>query len=239
MELRGIEAVRKRKMSEEVVDRLTRMILSRELKPGEKLPPERDLCTRFKVNRSTLREALRSLEAQGLIRVRQGSGVTIGDFLEDANFTFLEKIVLSEGAADASILASLHEFRVIAQRQIVLLAAERADDADMARLEAIVGQERQETDPVLFRQLDWDFFHTIARATKNVTFVFLLNSVKHLHERWGALFFSVPGTIEQVRRFHNLLARAIRRRDGAKAANIMDKLLEYSNPILLERFGKS
>ena len=64
--------VRKTRLNEEVVTRIKRLIYSKELKVGEKLPSERDLAARLKVSRVILREALRSLEQSGLVEIRPG-----------------------------------------------------------------------------------------------------------------------------------------------------------------------
>ncbi|MGI6550432.1 MAG: FadR/GntR family transcriptional regulator [Syntrophomonadales bacterium] len=72
------------RISEKVAEALTRAILDRKLNPGENLPPERKLAQMFNVTRNTVREALRQVEASGLISIRQGSGITVNDYQHEA-----------------------------------------------------------------------------------------------------------------------------------------------------------
>ena len=125
---------------DDVVGRLREAILSGQVRPGERLPGERQLCERFGVGRPTLREALRSLEATGLIVVRPGKGggsyaatpseATVGDALA--------ALVNLRGASPED----LAEFRVDFEGENAAWAARRADAKDIAALEALVAQAR-------------------------------------------------------------------------------------------------
>ena len=134
------------------------------IRPGERLPVERDLCEEFGVGRPTLREALRSLEAVGLIEVRPGKGggsyavtpseSTVGDALA--------ALVNLRGAS----LEDLAEFRVDFEAENAAWAARRATADDIAELEAIVAGAAV-ADPVLVVELDVRWHEALARATKN------------------------------------------------------------------------
>jgi GntR family transcriptional repressor for pyruvate dehydrogenase complex len=154
---------------DDVLGRLREAILSGRIRPGERLPGERQLCERFGVGRPTLREALRSLEATGLIEVRPGKGggsyaatpteATVGDALA--------ALVHLRGASPED----LAEFRVDFEGENAAWAARRAEAKDIAALEALVAQARALAErPGAARRIarvDVRWHETLARATGN------------------------------------------------------------------------
>jgi GntR family transcriptional repressor for pyruvate dehydrogenase complex len=150
---------------DDVLEQLREAILSGRIRPGEKLPTERQLCEEFGVGRPTLREALRSLEAVGLIDVRPGKGggsyavtpseSTVGDALAS--------LVSLRGAS----LEDLAEFRLDFEGENALWAARRADAADLSMLESAVTEAREASsvDDLLSADVRWH--EIVARATKN------------------------------------------------------------------------
>jgi GntR family transcriptional repressor for pyruvate dehydrogenase complex len=154
---------------DDVLGRLREAILSGRIRPGERLPGERQLCERFGVGRPTLREALRSLEATGLIDVRPGKGG--GSYAATPS----EAIVGDALAALVSLRGAspedLAEFRVDFEGENAAWAARRAEARDIAALEALVAQAqalagRQEVARRLARA-DVRWHETLARATGN------------------------------------------------------------------------
>src|SRR4051794_38251636 len=136
----GFDKVRRVRSFDDVVGQLRESIYSGRLRPGARLPGERQLCEEFGVGRPTLREALRSLEAVGLIETRPGksggsyaatpSESTVGDALA--------ALVNLRGAS----LEDLAEFRVDFEGENASWAARRADAGDITTLEAIVAEAR-------------------------------------------------------------------------------------------------
>ncbi|HEY3763725.1 MAG TPA: GntR family transcriptional regulator [Gaiellales bacterium] len=161
--------VRRVRSFDDVVEQLREAILSGRIRPGDRLPGERQLCESFGVGRPTLREALRSLEATGLIEVRPGKGggsyavtpseATLGDALAS--------LVNLRGAS----LEDLAEFRVDFEGENAAWAARRADAGDIAALEAIVAEARAVAADALRRRqvasVDVRWHEALARATKN------------------------------------------------------------------------
>ena len=88
-----LERINKKAISESVADQLRDKILRGEVGVGERLPPERELAPAFGTNRNTLREAIRSLEAQGLVTVRQGDGVRVADFRTSGALSLLPELL--------------------------------------------------------------------------------------------------------------------------------------------------
>jgi GntR family transcriptional repressor for pyruvate dehydrogenase complex len=154
---------------DDVLEQLREAILSGHIRPGEKLPNERELCETFGVGRPTLREALRSLEAVGMIDVRPGksggsyavtpSESTVGDALA--------ALVNLRGAS----LEDLAEFRVDFEAENASWAARRADAGDVTALETAVSEAYlAAADPTTLgdvAMIDVRWHEALARATKN------------------------------------------------------------------------
>ncbi len=233
-----LKPVETRRVSDDVAHQLRTLIFSREFLAGTRLPTERVLAKRLRVHRSSLREALKRLETEGLVEIRRGDGLYVRDFMKEANLAALEAFLFAPQSRQMEIFKAIQEFRLHFQCEMGRLAAGRRTEADLAAIDQVVATESRCTDPDEFRALDWSFAQAVARATQNVIYTLCLNSVRDIHERWGGVYFSVPGTIEKTRRFHALIARAVRTRRAARAASVVRLLLEYSNPILLDGLVK-
>src|ERR1700722_13000460 len=123
------------RISEIIVDQIRALMRQGQLKPGDRLPPERDLCERFGVSRVTVREALRLLESSGLVEIRVGARG--GAFV-----TAPSSDRVGEGLADLLTLSVISatdvtEVRMILEVGIVPLVCERATEEDLAELDAI------------------------------------------------------------------------------------------------------
>jgi GntR family transcriptional repressor for pyruvate dehydrogenase complex len=118
---------------------LRRQILSGQLAPGERLPGERELATKYGTNRNTLREAVRRLEQARLVTVRHGQGVTVANFRRTGTMDLLSPLL--EASTDltevAHILQDILPARVLVLEFAARLAVQRADKSDIERLRDI------------------------------------------------------------------------------------------------------
>ncbi len=169
-----LQAVKKTRVYEAIVAQLTSLILEGELKPGEKLPSERELCEQFGVGRNSVREATRSLESARLVETRQGEGT----FVTAAPESMLPMISEKVSSDAANGMHDLFEARMVLEPQIAALAAERATDAELAMLEDAI---RRQHDAIegggLGLQEDTQFHLGLAEAARNQFLHHLLNSL--------------------------------------------------------------
>jgi GntR family transcriptional regulator, transcriptional repressor for pyruvate dehydrogenase complex len=220
-----VDPERRSSTSEGVVTQLREMIHRGELRPGDRLPPERDLAKLLGVSRPTLRAAIRSLAAVGVLQSKQGAG------------TF---VVESDGppaldSAPLRMMASLHGFttsemfeaRRSLEMAIAALAAERATGEQMASMaEEIAGMFASLDDPEQFLVHDMRFHQMVAASSGNRIMTALMNMVATV------LFDVRRKTVKRARdlkesaEMHRHIYRAIRDRDGDAARNAMrDHLL--------------
>jgi GntR family transcriptional repressor for pyruvate dehydrogenase complex len=147
---------------------LERLILDGELKPGDRLPPERELGELLGVSRVSIREALHELESRGLIDRRPGRGTIVvspgdrGGAMGSALASMLERS--DDGSHE---LARIMELRAAIEPPIAALAAIRVTDRDVAQLRRLVESMEAETDLERYAKLDRAFHQAISQYTHN------------------------------------------------------------------------
>jgi GntR family transcriptional repressor for pyruvate dehydrogenase complex len=209
------------RVSQVIVDQIKVLIRDGRLKPGDRLPSERELCQQFGVSRVTVREALRVLEASGLVTIRVGAHG--GAFLTTPS---AER--LGEGLADLLSLAPLTasnvtEARMVVELGILPLVVERATEEDVAALMAMVEEGAQALKEDRYEMGMSAAFHIrVAACTHNSAIEMLVQSfhgplLMSLEQaRAAAPLMGRRGTDE-----HRKLAQAIAKRDLQTATAVM------------------
>ena len=169
-----LQTVKKTRVYEAIVAQLTSLILEGEIKPGEKLPSERELCEQFGVGRNSVREATRSLESARLVETRQGEGTFVTAHPESMVHMISEKI-----SSDAeSGIHHLFEARMVLEPQIAALAAERVTGAELEDLEDTLHRQHGAVEGGgLGLEEDTQFHLGLAEAAKNQFLHHLLSSL--------------------------------------------------------------
>ncbi len=176
------QPARQNRIFQDVVDQIQEAILSGDLKPGDMLPPERELKETFAISRGTLREALRVLEQKGLIEIKLGvnggavvkADNTAGQFSDGLDLLIrFQKISLTH----------LAEFREGVEGTVAAVAAERADESDIHKLEALLKKARVHVDEGAsgwgdFLSVDKQIHQELARITSNPIYIFV-NTMVH------------------------------------------------------------
>ena len=121
-------------LSDKIVEQIIDLISRDVLKPGERLPPERELCKKFGVGRTSLREALRSLAVMGILDGRVGEGT----FISNNNKKYLEKTLQWGLLLDRKKVQDLIETRLMLESQTAFLAAQRATKDDLVDIEQTI-----------------------------------------------------------------------------------------------------
>ena len=172
---RGIS--RNLSLSDKVVEQLTEAIVSRQLAPGERLPSERDLGEKFKVSRTVVREAIRSLAARGLIRVTSGRGVEVNELGSENVADSMRLLVRGREGLD---YGKVNEVRTALEVQTAGLAAQRARPEDVERLERLCDDHERslrDGDMATASELDFQFHRELTRASGNDLLLGMLDSI--------------------------------------------------------------
>jgi len=166
-----IEQIVRRKLSDEVFDRLERMITSGELKPGDEMPSERVLMERFGVGRPAIREAMQSLAGMGLVNISHGERAKVLKLTAQSIFRQVDltaKIMLSQSNDS---LENLKSARIFFERGMAREAAQRATSADIEALKTIISRQRESLgNAEEFISADMQFHTRIAQISGNPIF---------------------------------------------------------------------
>ena len=172
----GFRAARQNRIFQDIVEQIQEAILGGTFKPGDVLPPERELKEMFQTSRGTLREALRVLEHKGLIEIRLGvnGGAYVKGTVSDP---LVESLGLMLRSRQIS-LEHLNEFREDVEGVVTARAAERADESDIRELTELLSQARgyMEKGPDHrqdFLEIDKKFHKQMARISRNPIYIFL------------------------------------------------------------------
>jgi DNA-binding FadR family transcriptional regulator len=180
-----------------VASRIRARILDGSLAPGARLPAERDLAAQLRVNRSSVREALKQLEQLRLVDITRGSGARVQD-AEHASFEIV-RTLLGDGRPDPARVRELLELREVLLPGLLRLAIERASDAELeacvASLRGAASHERSDEE---FLAAASDLHVAFARMTHNRVVVILANSVSRFLAPREPRF--EPGSLEAERR---------------------------------------
>lgn len=151
-----------------VLERIETQIVCGSLRAGERLPPERELATMFGVSRPAVREALRILESQGVVRSQVGTGPDAGTTIQQLPSDALARLLRVHVALGSFPLEDVVETRVALERASVALACRRARPQHLARMRAdLLAMDEPEVDRRTFNELDTSFHVALAEAGGN------------------------------------------------------------------------
>jgi DNA-binding FadR family transcriptional regulator len=215
--------VRSARASIEVAAQLRAAILSGAYRSGDRLPTERELVRQFGVSRVTVRDALRTLEAGGLIRVRIGGQG--GPYVAHPDVAVLSANLGNQLGLSGCTFPELAEARLALETTAARLAAERAEPEDLAMLENAL----QEAPEVGSAVASLDFHEAVAQASRNRALWMMFAATRALiQEAFDELHARQPDMADSGWRAHHALLEAISARDGERAGRLMrEHLAEF------------
>ena len=212
---------------ESIVQRFHALIQQGVLEHGSKLPAERVLAEQLKVSRSSVREAIRTLELQGLVVAKHGSGTFINTQSLDAVATLM---TFSLGAGEAQIM-DIFEVRHLLEPQLAALAAQRATPEDIERLAAILEeQQRQILAGETGVDADTEFHFALATATHNLALVKVVSAVEDVLRQSRNQSLQQPGRAERSLASHHQILDMVRLGDHLGARDAMEHHLTAVEP---------
>lgn len=221
--------VKNQKVYEVVIEQIKEMIKTGKLKKGDKLPPERELVEELKVSRASIREALRALEILGLVESRHGDGNFIKKNFEDSLLEPISLMFMLEESSPKDIL----ELRMALETETAMIAAERIDDDTLKEIKLIIDKFKATTDEKLNTELDVEFHHKIAQASKNLLLVNILSATSVLIDAFisdaRCKIMKNANNKEKLVKQHESIYEALLNGDASKAVDEMREHLEFIN----------
>ncbi|MGH3631896.1 MAG: FadR/GntR family transcriptional regulator [Sciscionella sp.] len=231
----GIQPVRRLKVADAVAAQLEELILQKHYAVGDRLPAERMLAEEFGVGRTSMREALRMVEATGLVRTQHGVGAFV------VSTTRRNDGLASMLVFDHVTVRDLFEVRTTLERETASLAARRRSETAVEDLRELIGEMADDhlTDET-FVELDGRFHLAVADATNNPLYAQLMGTLRPLFLTYSRRVIGLPGRRETAHAGHTEILEAIvakRGRDAGAAAIRHIRQVEADIVAHLERDG--
>jgi len=225
----GLEAIPRDRVFTKVAGQLQAHILNK-LKPGDMLPSERELVRTFGVSRTSIRDALRSLEAIGLLEPRQGIGTVVREFAAEAVLTPVAGALMQKRKA----IDELMDVRVIIEPALARRAALHASAEQIAELQTILDRQEEKVrlgEPAT--EEDSDFHYTIALAANNGVMLKLVHVLMDLLREMRERSLQAGGRQIKSLAAHRKILAAVKRGDAAGAEAAMRRHLFEIEKIIL------
>ena len=224
---KSFSPIKKRMVYDELYDQIVAMISNGGLKPGDKLPAERDLAKHLKVSRQSIREALKKAETQGLIEVRHGEGTFVRSMVSH----WMEEPLLIMMTEEVGKVNEFLEIRKILEVWCARKAAEIATTRELKRLKRdLVEMEKAIESLETFGRLDFDFHLSIVAASHNTLMLHIFTSLKPVFD-FKYKISSITKKFQEknsiLHKQHQELYEAINSRDPDLAGQKMEEHLRF------------
>ncbi|WP_274363144.1 FadR/GntR family transcriptional regulator [Paenibacillus thermotolerans] len=216
-------------LSKIVSENLKEYILDHRLEPGQKLPSERDLVKMMNVSRSILREALRILESTGIIAIKHGEGAFVQG---DRDLSSLFEHIFFMWKVGNKTRGDLLELRYIFELTAIEQAVQRATDEDLSELEKLALRMQEVTDTKSIQDADIEFHRGMLKTTHSELFIQMTDLIIEYFSNVPHDHMDIKERDKSVRD-HLQIVEAIRKRDAARAKQLLKDHLDYSKARLL------
>ncbi len=224
------QPVQPEKLSTAVTRQIEKLILRGILRPGERLPSERELSDRLGVSRPSLREAIAELQDKGLLSTRAGAGIYVADVLGSAFSDALIRLFADHDEAVFDYVSFRRDMEGLAAER----AARFASDTDLKVIQTIFDKmeaAHQKRDPTDEARLDADFHLSIIEASNNVIMLHMMRSMYQLLQQ-GVFYnrqtmFKQRTTRDTLLDQHRAINDALQQRDGPAARAAVEAHLAY------------
>jgi GntR family transcriptional repressor for pyruvate dehydrogenase complex len=228
----SFETVRKVRRYEQVAEQIRRLIGSGALKPGDLLPPERELAEKLGVGRSSVRDAVRTLEVMGILEPQQGHGTVVRDLSADALVVPLASVLQHKRV----LVTELLDVRRMIEPGLAARAAKNATADEVRYMAAVL--ERHEAKLRLGEEAvdeDSEFHYAIALAARNAVVLRVLDVLMDLLRESRSRSLQVPGRPKRSFDGHRRILRAIQKRDAKAAEAAVHQHLQEIEEIVMRQ----
>jgi GntR family transcriptional regulator, transcriptional repressor for pyruvate dehydrogenase complex len=231
----SFETVRRNKVYEEVARQIERLILKK-LQPGDKLPSERELAETLGVSRSSIRDAIRSLELMGMVEPRQGAGTIVREISAESVLNPLSNAIKRK----EELIVELLDFRRMLEPPLAARAATHASPDEISEMEEILERQQQKVrqgDSAIAE--DSEFHYSIALASGNSVVLKVLDTLMDLLRDTRERSLQVEGRPQKSLAGHRRILSAIKRHDAEAARDAMRHHIEDVEEMVLNQTDQS
>lgn len=222
------------------IKEMQRMILSKELPIGEKLPSERELAQKMKVSTAVVNSGIRRLSEKGFVRIVPRKGVFIADYLREGNMATLDSILeYNKDYHQESILESLVAFRRTYEVKVTEDACTNRSEEDLHRLALLLDRMESETRNDVLSDLAYEFHHEIAIASDDIIHALLIATFKVGYVSSYRSVLDIGRFLPEYRSFFKSLYEMIRKKDRKGASDLVLSSIDNWEKFLKAKFDES
>jgi GntR family transcriptional repressor for pyruvate dehydrogenase complex len=226
------DVIRRNKVYEEVAQQIERLILKK-LRPGDKLPSERELAEMLHVSRSSIRDAIRGLELMGLVEPRQGAGTIV----REVSSELVTNPFASALKRRRELVSELLDFRKMLEPPLAARAATHASADEISEMEDILRrQEQKQVKGEAAVAEDAEFHYSVALASGNSVVLKVLDILMDLLRDTRERSLQVDGRAQKSLAGHRRIMAAIKHHDAEAAKAAMRRHIEDVEEIVLDKF---
>jgi GntR family transcriptional repressor for pyruvate dehydrogenase complex len=214
--------IKKKKLADEVIDEIKRMIQSGELKEGDRLPNQNVLAAQLGVSRTSLREAFNTLSVLGVLEQHQGYGTIVKSRFSALYADHLSAPFITDEKATLELLEARQFIEIGAAR----LAAKHATQKQIKEMGSLIDdmeKANEKGDIQKLSEQDIDFHFLIAQATQNRVIIHLLATIRGMMEKFMHEAFLVLHDQKRYLKAHRDIYNAIKKKDPLKASSLIKK----------------
>ena len=221
------KSVQTNRISLAIMDQIKEAVFQNKLRPGDKLPSERQLMEQFKASRVTVREALRTLEYSGVLEIKRGSEG--GAFIRDPNTELVNNFLQDMFSMGKVKISNLTEARLAVEPFAAEVATLRIKENSLEQLRLNIEDTKNCLDKSNrsdARLLNLEFHRLIAQASGNPVIFFMIDSIMDIMEHNISSIPLSAKPVERTLQYHQEIYRAINSRDPKKSQNLMLKHIQ-------------
>ena len=232
--MNDITPINKRSLADHLAEEIREFILRNNYKQGDRLPSTADLAKLFGVGLPTLREAIMKLETIGCIKVKHGSGIYVGRYI---NTLFLPNPLTTSKPLPKSKLLELIDARLAMEGMLVSLAIDKLTDKQFKVMKNLLDDARQHLDNFDECGLDYlEFHYEIRKSAKNIILHEIVRVITNLYTDEQINLINKHMSCQEDYQLHSDLYDALRQKDKVKAIELMETRLKRIRDIIIEHF---
>jgi GntR family transcriptional repressor for pyruvate dehydrogenase complex len=232
----ALEPLGSSRRSEGVFEQLRSRILTGAYPVGSRIPNERELAEALRVNRASVREAVKHLEFLELVEVRHGQGTFVREVSDSSALQVIETLLRDPHTVTTELLRQLLEFRRHVTTHVIELAARNRRPEHVTRARALLAEEVSAADdPKRALEIDLAMNTLLGEASGNLMYQLLTNLFTKLVARLGPLYYNANRDHRRSHENHRALLGALESQDAAEALRTLGEMLDYSEHAILQQ----
>ncbi|HOW23683.1 MAG TPA: FadR/GntR family transcriptional regulator [Sedimentibacter sp.] len=214
-------------LKELFVKEIEAKIISGQLKPGDRLPPEREIASLMGISRNVVNSGILELQSKGFVKIIPRKGTLIVDYKKEGTPLILSSIMnFNEGKMSLKLFESLMDTRLLIELECAGLAAVNRTDEDLEALEKLILDVKENlNDLESFVEFNYRFHHQVTIASGNIVYGMIFKSFEPVCKNLIRLYFQDGDYFAQSLAAHEKLHEAIKDKDKKSARELMKEIL--------------